>query len=87
MKFYISTTGIKRVTISSSGAAAKASPTKATAPRRISIRTLLPVVLVLGIALPFLFVRIAFLVLESATACSSPLGNFSFSLLFIYLFF
>jgi len=30
---------------------------------------------VLGIALPFLFMRIAFLVLESATACSSPLGN------------
>ncbi|XP_059450043.1 probable galacturonosyltransferase 15 isoform X2 [Corylus avellana] len=73
MKFYISTTGIKRVTISSSGAAGKASPTKATAPRRISSRTLLPVLLVLGIALPFLFVRIAFLVLESATACSSPL--------------
>jgi len=75
MKFYISTTGIKRVTISSTGAAGKGSPTKATATRRISSRTLLPVVLVLGIALPFLFMRIAFLGLESATACSSPLGN------------
>ncbi|XP_035549337.1 probable galacturonosyltransferase 15 isoform X2 [Juglans regia] len=73
MKFYISTTGIKRVTISSSGSAVKGSLPTATASRRIPSRTVLPVVLVLGIALPFLFVRIAFLVLESAAACSSPL--------------
>ncbi|XP_048327804.1 probable galacturonosyltransferase 15 isoform X2 [Ziziphus jujuba] len=68
MKFYISTSGIKKVTISSSG---KGAP--ATASRRVSSRTFLPVVLVLGILLPFLFVRIAFLVLESATACSSTI--------------
>ncbi|PQQ13729.1 putative galacturonosyltransferase 15 [Prunus yedoensis var. nudiflora] len=68
MKFYISTTGIKRLTISSAGAG-KASP----ATRRISGRTVLPLVLVLALILPFLFVRTAFIVLESATACSSTL--------------
>lgn len=73
MKFYISTSGIKRVTISGSGGAGKGSLATATASRRISSRTMLPVVLVLAIALPFFFVRIAFLVLESAAACSSPL--------------
>lgn len=78
MKFYISTSGIKRVTISGSGGAGKGSLATATASRRISSRTMLPVVLVLAIALPFFFVRIAFLVLESAAACSSPLGNCPF---------
>ncbi|KAF4373203.1 hypothetical protein G4B88_007216 [Cannabis sativa] len=79
MKFYISTSGIKRVTISSSGAGKAAppstfTPTAAVAgTRRITIRTLLPVVLVLGLLLPFLFVRVTFLVLESATNCSSTL--------------
>ena len=81
MKFYISTTGIKRVTISNSGGGkgSTVAATGATAARgRLSSRTLLPVVLVLGIVLPFLFVRIAFLVLESASSssCSSPIGNF-----------
>lgn len=78
MKFYISTRGIKRVTFSSSGTGKGSPPTATpttttTTSRRINSRTLLPVVLVLGIVLPFLFVRIAFLVLESTTACSSPL--------------
>lgn len=74
MKFYISTSGIKRVTISSS-AAGEGCPVTATPPaaRRISSRTILPVLLVLGIVLPFLFVRIALLVLESATNCSSTI--------------
>uniref|UniRef100_A0A5B7BT36 Hexosyltransferase n=1 Tax=Davidia involucrata TaxID=16924 RepID=A0A5B7BT36_DAVIN len=87
MKFYISTTGIKRLTISSAvgsggggggggggGAGGlwqvmkgKGSP----ATRRISHRAVLPALLILGILLPFLFVRIAFIVLESATICSS----------------
>lgn len=77
MKFYISTTGIKRVTISNSGTGKRSSaPAAALAGRRIpSSRTLLPVVLVLGIVLPFLFVRVAFLVLESSAVCSSSLGN------------
>ncbi|OAY57292.1 probable galacturonosyltransferase 15 [Manihot esculenta] len=70
MKFYISTTGIKRVTISNSGGSVGKGSTVA-AYRRISSRTVLSVVLLLGILLPFLFVRIAFLVLESATACNS----------------
>jgi hypothetical protein len=89
MKFYISTRGIKRVTISSSSSGTgKGSPptatptTTTTTSRRINSRTLLPVVLVLGIVLPFLFVRIAFLVLESTTACSSPLGNYFFIFVF-----
>ncbi|XP_021898387.1 probable galacturonosyltransferase 15 [Carica papaya] len=70
MKFYISTTGIKKVTISNSGiGAGKGSATN----RRIFSRTLWPVVLVLGILLPFLFVRIAILVHESASNCDSPL--------------
>ncbi|KAH1099894.1 hypothetical protein GLYMA_13G048300v4 [Glycine max] len=40
---------------------------------RISAPTVFPVVLVLvlGIVLPFLFVRITILILESAAACSS----------------
>ncbi|EEF41996.1 probable galacturonosyltransferase 15 [Ricinus communis] len=75
MKFYISTTGIKRVTISNpgcgGGGGGKGSSIKVAAGRRISGRTLLPVLLVLAIVLPFLFVRIAFLVLESASACNS----------------
>ncbi|XP_028760240.1 probable galacturonosyltransferase 15 isoform X2 [Neltuma alba] len=81
MKFYISAKGIKRViAISNSGGGgagkglAKTS-TAATAPaaggRRISAGAFLPAVLLLGIVLPFLFVRIAFLVLESAAVCSS----------------
>ncbi|KAK8497808.1 hypothetical protein V6N13_076488 [Hibiscus sabdariffa] len=81
MKSYISTTGIKRVTISNSieGGVSKGATVAATgaaaARARLSSRPLLPVVLVLGILLPFLFVRIAFLVLESASSssCSSPI--------------
>lgn len=38
--------------------------------RRFSHRTVLPVLLVLGILLPFLFFRIAFVVLDSTAACS-----------------
>ncbi|KAK4275536.1 hypothetical protein QN277_018601 [Acacia crassicarpa] len=83
MKFYISAKGIKRViAISNSrggGVAGKGSE-KATSTaetaaaaggRRISAGVFLPVVLLLGILLPFLFVRTAFLVLESAAICSS----------------
>lgn len=77
MRFYISTTGIKRLTISSAGAGnGKGSPAPA-ATRRFSGRTLLPLVLVLALVLPFLFVRIAFIVLESAAACSSSPGKFN----------
>ena len=64
--------GSKGATVAATGAAA--------ARGRLSSRTLFPVVLFLGIVLPFLFVRIAFLVLESASSspCSSPIGNFLF---------
>ncbi|XP_044491635.1 probable galacturonosyltransferase 15 isoform X2 [Mangifera indica] len=78
MKFYISTTGINRVTISNSGEGSLAVPILTLASRRISsFRTLLPVVLVLGIVLPFFFVRVAFLVLESSSVCSSSLDCIS----------
>ncbi|KAL5582604.1 hypothetical protein UlMin_015046 [Ulmus minor] len=82
MKFYISTSGIKRVTISSS-AAAKGYPASASPPpvRRISSRSMLPVVLLLGIVLPFVFLRIAFQVLESATNCSSTIDCIRWRLL------
>ncbi|XP_044502257.1 probable galacturonosyltransferase 15 [Mangifera indica] len=74
MKFYISTTGINRVTISNSSKGSLAAPALTLASRRISTsRALLPVVLVLGIVLPLCFVRVAFLVLESTSICSSSL--------------
>ena len=78
MKFYISASGIKRVTISN----AVASGGNGGGGRRLSHRTVLLAVLMLAIILPFLFVRIAFVVLESATVCSSSLGIFSFSFFF-----
>ncbi|KAJ7960692.1 Hexosyltransferase [Quillaja saponaria] len=71
MKFYISTTGIKRLTISNSGKGSATTTSKVS--RRIWSRTLLPVLLVLAIGLSFLFLRVAFLVLESAAVCSTPL--------------
>lgn len=47
--------------------------------RRLAYRTaMLPAVLMVGLILPFLLVRTAFLVLESAALCSSSIGNFSF---------
>lgn len=76
MKFYISTTGIKRVTILNGGAVAGAAggPTA----RRFSHRTVLPAVLILAIVLPFLFVRIALLLLDSASVCTSSFGNLAY---------
>ncbi|CAA3000937.1 Probable galacturonosyltransferase 15 [Olea europaea subsp. europaea] len=51
----------------------KNSPHKAVT-RRICQRTVvMPAILLIGLILPFLFVRIAFLVLESATVCSSSI--------------
>lgn len=97
MKFYISAKGIKRVTIPNGAGAGKgsakgtttttaaATTAAASSGRRISLRTVLPVVLVLGIVLPFLFVRIAILVLESATLCSS-LGNSTFHFFHFVIF-
>ncbi|KAM3302058.1 putative galacturonosyltransferase 15 isoform X1 [Capsicum chacoense] len=87
MKFYISATGIKKLTISSSAAVknggggvgllpvgmkGKGSPPGT---RRIFHRMLLlPAVLVLGVLLSLLFFRITFIMLESAAFCSSPIG-------------
>ncbi|KAF5730703.1 galacturonosyltransferase 15 isoform X1 [Tripterygium wilfordii] len=64
MNLYISAKGIKRLEVPSS----KVAPF-----RRVISRRTLTVVLLLGIFLPFLFVRIAFSVLESASACSSSI--------------
>ncbi|XP_020963901.1 probable galacturonosyltransferase 15 isoform X2 [Arachis ipaensis] len=79
MKFSISAKGIKRLTISSGagaggGAAEDVSlkiPSKPASGRRITARTAIPAALVLGTLLPFLFVRIAIFVLESASVRSS----------------
>ncbi|CAL9245861.1 unnamed protein product [Arabidopsis halleri] len=79
MKFYISATGIKKVTISNpgvgigKGSGGCAAAAAALAARRFSGRTLLLLLLLLAIVLPFIFVRFAFLVLESASVCDSPL--------------
>ncbi|XP_023513240.1 probable galacturonosyltransferase 15 [Cucurbita pepo subsp. pepo] len=80
MNFYISTTGIKKLTISNSAALKPPPlpppppPPPSTAPnRRISTRSILPLLLTLAIVLPFCFLRIAFFVLESAAACSSSI--------------
>ncbi|KAL1347822.1 hypothetical protein HN51_023844 [Arachis hypogaea] len=83
MKFYVSTTGIKRVTLSSKAAAAanaaaggkgssKSTAADAAVSRRsFSSRTVLPAVVLFGIVSLFVFVRIAVLVLESSAVCSS----------------
>lgn len=85
MKFYISATGIKRVTISSSteedggggigGGFAKVMKGKKGSPRRTYNRIVLITILILGLVLPFVFIRIAFIVLESTSFSSSPLGT------------
>lgn len=89
MKFYISARGIKRVTISSSVAVedggggggfgevmkGKKSSVPGGGTRRMYHRVVLPIALIFALFLPFLFVRIAFLVLESASFCSSSPGK------------
>lgn len=84
MKFYISATGIKRLAVSSSVAAGGEwrgmkwkNSLPAAGKRRLSHRTIR---LFVGLLLPFLLFRTAFLVLESAALCSSPIGNFNLSL-------
>ncbi|XP_009762630.1 putative galacturonosyltransferase 15 isoform X1 [Nicotiana tabacum] len=86
MKLYISATGIKKLTISSSAAVTSGGgglgllvgmKGKGSSPgiRRISYRTLLlPAILVLGLLLSLLFFRITFIMLESAAFCSSSIG-------------
>lgn len=75
MKFYISATGIKKVTISNPGGGNGKGGGGCAVARRFSGRTLLLLLLVLAIVLPFVFVWFAFLVLESASGCDSPLGT------------
>ncbi|XP_063948501.1 probable galacturonosyltransferase 15 isoform X4 [Daucus carota subsp. sativus] len=76
MKFYISTKGIKRLNRVSGGGywqgmKGRGSPAII---RRISYRTLLLLLLLMmAIVLPFMFLRVAYLVLESSALCSSPL--------------
>ena len=86
MKFYISTKGIKRLNRVSGGGywqgmKGRGSPAII---RRISYRTLLLLLLLMmAIVLPFMFLRVAYLVLESSALCSSPLGM-SFLLSFFF---
>ncbi|XP_010504844.1 PREDICTED: probable galacturonosyltransferase 15 isoform X1 [Camelina sativa] len=84
MKFYISATGIKKVTISNPGAGfgkGSGGGGGCSAARRFSGRTLLLLLLLLALVLPFIFVRFAFLVLESASVCDSPLDCMGLRLL------
>lgn len=95
MKFYISTKGIKRFNISRpagrfSGGSywqvmkARGSPAII---RRIPYRGfMLPILLMLAFVLPFMFLRVAYLVLESSTLCSSPLGMVIFYFFFFFNF-
>lgn len=81
MKFYISAKGIKRVI------AISEKPTSTAAGgRRISAGVFLPAVVFVGILLPFLFLRIAFLVLESAALCSSLGITIISNLVFVFFF-
>ncbi|XP_042483812.1 probable galacturonosyltransferase 15 [Macadamia integrifolia] len=70
MKFHI-TTGTKRLTISGGGGCFWEVMKVKGSMRRFSYRSFLPTVLILGVILPFLFIRTAFLALESASSCSS----------------
>ncbi|KAG8386742.1 hypothetical protein BUALT_Bualt03G0180700 [Buddleja alternifolia] len=77
MKLYVSTTpDIKRVTISSGdveGGGILRRMKGKNSSRRLSHRTVV-MLLLLGLLFPFLFVRTAFLLLESAALCSSSIG-------------
>ncbi|GKV02843.1 hypothetical protein SLEP1_g15231 [Rubroshorea leprosula] len=66
MKLHVSMTGINRVIIPNATAAAVVRS-------RIPGRTLFLLLLVVAIVFSSLFVRTAFLVLESAASCSSPI--------------
>ncbi|XP_058095435.1 probable galacturonosyltransferase 15 isoform X2 [Magnolia sinica] len=74
MHFYISSGGAKRVTISKGGGCfwkvMKVMKVKGSN-RRFSYRSVLPTVIIAAVLLPFLFIRTAFLALESASHCSS----------------
>ncbi|XP_010273414.1 PREDICTED: probable galacturonosyltransferase 15 isoform X2 [Nelumbo nucifera] len=74
MQFHAST-GTKRVTISNGGGAGggcfwEVMKVKGST-RRFSYRSVLPTVILLGVILPFLYIRTAFLALDSTSFCSS----------------
>ncbi|XP_019435295.1 PREDICTED: probable galacturonosyltransferase 15 isoform X1 [Lupinus angustifolius] len=71
MKFYVSTKGIKRVGNGSPKNTATAAAAAAATGRRISNRTVIPAVVVLGILSIFAFLRVAVLALDSSFICSS----------------
>ncbi|GLT34187.1 hypothetical protein SLA2020_087150 [Shorea laevis] len=74
MKLHVSMTGINRVIIPNATAAAVVRS-------RIPRRTLFLLLLVVAIVFSSLFVRTAFLVLESAASCSSPIDCIGWRLL------
>lgn len=89
MKFCTPAISLRRIAGSGGGVWRKMKSKKSGAAalgRRLIYRTaMLPAVLMLGLVLPFLFIRTAFLLLESAALCSSSIGNFLFSFLLILL--
>ncbi|KAL8507941.1 hypothetical protein ACS0TY_018479 [Phlomoides rotata] len=81
MRFYISATGIKRLAVSGAAAGSdgiggvwRGMKWKSSAAAVGSRRSHRKFRLLFGLLLPFLFVRTAFLVLESAALCSSSIG-------------
>lgn len=78
MKFYISATGISRISVFNAGGGAGGDiwqgmkTKKSMAGRRLTRRSAM--LLLLGLVM-LLFVGTAFLVLESAAPCSSSIGN------------
>ncbi|KAF9620607.1 hypothetical protein IFM89_013633 [Coptis chinensis] len=82
MKLYVWTKGVKKVTISSDSGdcswevmkvsnSSSSSMSTSTSRRRISYRSIIPTVLFLCVVLPLIFIRTAFLALETTPLCSS----------------
>lgn len=68
----------KRVTISSSGGCFwEVMKVRGGPNRRFSYRSVLPSVLIVGVLLPFLFIRAAFLALDGTGKCSSTISKLS----------
>ncbi|XP_058101002.1 probable galacturonosyltransferase 15 [Magnolia sinica] len=74
MRVYI-LPGAKRVEISNGGSCFwEVMKVRGPSNRRFSYRSVLPTVLILGVLLPFLFIRAAFLALDGASKCSSTIN-------------
>lgn len=93
-KYYISATGLKKLNITSSvgrggtdggfWGVMKGKAMLAANHRNFRRAMILPIVLMLAILLPFLFLRVAYIVIESASGCSSSVGNFCTTLFILF---